>query len=121
LERVRTGIGFDKAIDGIVLVKINIDLAEETQFSRGFGESKDGDGITIDVAQPANVGLRLDFETRVFDMDIVSLARPQQRAVRPECDRCTVIVLRFVGNSDTFHERVGESGRSPFSINSRSA
>ena len=60
LERVRTRIGFDKAIDGIIIVKINIDLAEETQFPGGLGESKDGDRITIDVAQPADIGAGLD-------------------------------------------------------------
>src|SRR5258708_23474051 len=76
LERVRTGTGFDETIDGIIIVKINIDLAEKTQFSRGLAEDNDGAELTIDVAQQEKVGLGFDFETRAFDMDIVSLARP---------------------------------------------
>ena len=45
LKRIRTRVGFDKAIDGIIIVKINIDLAEETQYPGRFGKIKDGDGM----------------------------------------------------------------------------
>src|SRR5208282_2161824 len=77
LERVGSGVG----VDEFIIVKVHVHLTQETQFPSGLGESKNDDGISIDVAQPADVSLRLDLKKRTRDMDIVPLARPQQRAV----------------------------------------
>ena len=91
-------------IDGFIIVKVHVNLTHETQFLSGLGESKNNDGISIDVAQPAHVGLGLDLKKRTRDMDIVPLARPQQRAVGAECNGRAVVIHRFVGNFDPFHK-----------------
>src|SRR5208337_546609 len=45
-------------------------------------------------------------------MEIVPLARPQQCAVRTECDRRVVVILGGMGNSNAFHGRIVQSNRS---------
>ena len=106
LERVGTSVGFDEAIEGIIIVMVHIHLAEETQFLRWLGESENGDGIPVDVAQPAHVGLGLDLKEQTLDMNIVSLAGPQQRTVGTECDGRAVVILSFMGDADALHEAV---------------
>src|SRR5580692_12841852 len=108
LERIGIGVGLDETFDGFIIVKVYIHLTKETQFPSGLGESENDDGISIDVAQPAHVGLGLDLKKRTRDMDIVPLARPDQRAVWAECDRRTVVIHRFMGNFDPFHKSGGE-------------
>src|SRR5271157_1504378 len=76
LERIGIGARVDKTFDGYIIVKVHINLTQETQFSTGFDESENGDGISIDVAQPAHVGFGLDLKKRTRDMDIVPLTRP---------------------------------------------
>src|SRR5580692_8939822 len=110
LERIGIGAGVDEAFDGFIIVKVHISLAQKTQFSSGFGKSENCDGISVDVAQPAHVGFGLDLKKRTLNVDVVSLARPQQRAVGAECDGSVVVIRRLVGNSDPFHKWGGKSG-----------
>ena len=83
---------------------IDLDLAEETQFSTGLGKGQNRNGVPIDIAQPTHIGLGLDRQQRTFDMHIVSLARPKQRLVGTERDGCTVMIFRFVGYTDALHK-----------------
>src|SRR5271157_296610 len=64
---VLEGIGLservDDAIDGRIIVKVDVHLTEETQFSRGLGKRDERDGIPVDVANPAHAGFGLDLES----------------------------------------------------------
>ena len=77
----RTGGRLDEAFDRTVVIEIYVHLAQDTQLLGRLRESKNGDGIAIDVAQPTHGRRRLDVEARPRNMDVVALARPQQRAV----------------------------------------
>ncbi|HEY5706433.1 MAG TPA: hypothetical protein VIS96_12745 [Terrimicrobiaceae bacterium] len=63
---------------------IHVDLAENPQLPSRFRESKNGNGISVNVAQPAHVRLGLYIEKGAVDMDIVSL--PLQPKSAYPCD-----------------------------------
>jgi len=62
----------------------------------------------VDIAQPAHLGFRLDLEERTLDMDIVSLARPQQCLVGTERDGRAVVIFGFMSYADALHKWGGE-------------
>ena len=84
--------------------------AKETEFLAGLGKGEHGDRVSVDVAMPPDMGLRLDFEHRAFDVDVVSLAGPHQGAVRSKDHRRFVVILGLMNDLDSLHE-------SPFAKN----
>src|SRR6516162_3450831 len=95
LERELAGGWLDQAFDGIVIIELYVHLACDRERLRRLLESKDSDGVAVDVAQPAHLRRRRDTEPRIRDMHVMSLARPQQRAMGTEFDQLIVVVLRF--------------------------
>ncbi len=62
LKRIAVGSGVNEAFDRIVIVKVYIDLTQETQLRSGLRKSENGDGISVDVTQPAHICFGLDLK-----------------------------------------------------------
>ena len=103
VERKRAGNRVDLAVRELVFEEIDMHFAANTQRRRGLCKGNDGDGIRVEVAQPAHGGFRLDVKSPALDMHIVPLAGPHQRAMGTERDRLVVIILRRVVDADAFH------------------
>src|SRR5262249_24492357 len=95
----------DNAIQGIIVVMIHHNLTEEAQFPTRLGKRQNRDGVSIDIAQPTHLGLGLDREERTFDVNIVSLARSEQRLVGTERDRGAVMIFRFMCYADALYRQ----------------
>ena len=106
LEREEAGGRLDEAFDGGVAAIFHVYFGQDFQRRGSFGKLQDGDGVVVDVAQPAHACLRLDVEARLHDTDIVPFARPHHHAVRRESDRLTVVVFRPVNDAELLHCRL---------------
>ena len=106
VEREQARRRLDEAFDRIVVVEIDVHLAQDAQRPRGLLEIDDRDGIAVDVAQPAQGRRRPDVEARLDDVDVMALARPQHGAMGPERDGLPVMILRVVDDADALHGAV---------------
>src|SRR5258708_4686569 len=90
LERKGPGVWRDTPFDRVVVIKIDVDLAGDTKRVGGFLKGDDGDGVVVDVAQPAHLRLRRDIDSASHNVDVVSFTRTHQGSMRIERDRLIV-------------------------------
>src|SRR5665213_3517116 len=67
------------------------------------------DRIAVNVAQPADVGVRRNLQARSRDMQVMPLARAQHSAMLPKGNRGAVMILSVVDNADSLHASAGHS------------
>jgi hypothetical protein len=111
LEWKEAGGRLDETFDGVVVAKVDVHFAQDAQPPRWLREDEDGDGIAVDVTQPAHGCRRFRIQTPPHDMDVVSLARPQHGTVGTERDRLMVMVLRLVDDADALHDAITSASR----------
>ena len=79
-------LGLDVEVEGIRLKMIEDDFAVNDQLRGTLEKIDHGDAVAVDVANPTDAVRGRHLQYRFLYVNVVTLARPQQHAMRPKSD-----------------------------------
>ena len=90
LEGQLPGIGFDDEIEGVGIVLFNHDMAFDQELIGGFFQIDDGHRVVKNVMHPADAVVWGNAKGTRSNLDVVSLKRAHEQAMRAELNRLRV-------------------------------